>query len=161
LSFFGTDLNLWLFLSAAIIGVFTWLCSQLYQKLYLVMRVLLLLLLTVALVLHAFIVSGGLIVEGGWGNPLGTVSYLAAMISPLGMVISLVSMRRAAAFMWVLSLIHHSYFFWLNWSSLEGNLWAVSFDWPLLMSAVVLSGVAWQGRRSKADQGFLRGFHAV
>ena len=138
---------MWLFLSIGLTAVFACVSSQLTSTLYRITRQALLCLFGLAIFFYAVISSGGLFVFGGRVGPLERLFFIAPVISPIAMLTSSCSVRWAAALMWVLFTFVHSYYSWINWPSLYGVVMSVSFDWPLMTTAVLLSIIMWQDKR--------------
>jgi len=138
---------MWLFLSLGLTAIFACASSQLSSTLYRITRQTLLCLFGLAIFFYAVISSGGLFVFGGRAGTFEGLFFIAPVISPLVMLTSLFSVRWAAALMWVLFAFVHSHYSWINWPSLYGIVMSVSFDWPLITTALLLSIIVWQDKR--------------
>jgi len=146
-----TALNVWLVLSFGLTAIFACASSHLSSTVYRLTRRILFCLFGLAILFYAVISSGGLFVFGGRVGAFERLFFIAPVISPLVMLTSSFSVRWAAILMWVLFTFVHSYYSWINWPSLFGIVMSLSFDWPLLTTALLLSIIVWQDKRKSGS----------
>jgi hypothetical protein len=142
-----TAWSVWLVLSFGLTAIFACASSHLSSNVYRLTRRILFCLFGLAILFYAVISSGGLFVFGGRVGAFERLFFIAPVISPLVMLTSSFSVRWAAILMWVLFTFVHSYYSWINWPSLLGIVMSLSFDWPLLTTALLLSIIVWQDKR--------------
>jgi hypothetical protein len=146
-----TAWNVWLVLSFGLTAIFACASSHLSSTVYRLTRRILFCLFGLAILFYAVISSGGLFVFGGRVGAFERLFFIAPVISPLVMLTSSFSVRWAAILMWVLFTFVHSYYSWINWPSLFGIVMSLSFDWPLLTTALLLSIIVWQDKRKSGS----------
>jgi hypothetical protein len=129
----------------------TQLCAHLGEQVRLT-RWILFFLFGLAILFYAVLSSGGLFVFGGRVGAFERLFFIAPVISPLVMLTSPFSVRWAAILMWMLFTFVHSYYSWINWPSLYGIVMSLSFDWPLITTALLLSIIVWHDKRRSVSR---------
>lgn len=116
---------------------------------------------TATLLAFAAMMSGGLFVFGGRVNSFERALLLTQVISPVIMFFSLISVRWAAALMWVVALIVHAGYSSDSFPTLAGTVSILRFEWPLPLAAIMLSLVALTDKRRATAPTIIRAHGSV
>jgi hypothetical protein len=119
--------------------------SPAYRKL----RLATLSLSVVLTVLYCIFNLGGLFALGGRSSGAEQLFLVLPVLTPLIMLICLVSVGSAALVMWLVFAVIHSYYWSLSHWDLHEVLSLLRFEWPLYIVALLLTIVARQDNSRK------------